>query len=280
VAIPERGGLSTAAIGAACALVTLVFAIAGFPYEPLARRFAYELEARTGTRLAHQSVTGFFSFAGPGVAWTGVAITTAGGTELVFDAARVRPAWSLAWLRLRPALRLDLDGPAGRVTGVATLGSAPGFRGELAELDLAALPADRAWPGAALAGTGQAALDVRAGAERPEGSVRFEASEGNLAVRGLPLALPFAVLRGELELGGEGFAEIRALHAEGPLFQADAKGRIGRAERFAQAPLEIDIEIQAEPRFAATLEQVGIRGARGGPTTLRVRGTPEAPQVR
>jgi type II secretion system protein N len=280
VAAPARGGLGRVAIAAACALLTFVFGVVGFPYESLARRLAYELEARTGTRLAHQSVQGFFSFAGPGVVWTGVAITTAGGTALAFDSARVRPAWSLAWLRLAPALRLDLDGPAGRVTGVATLGSAPGFRGDLAGVDLSALPADRAWPGAALAGTGNASLDLRAGAELPEGSVRFEASDGNLGVQGLPVALPFAVLRGELELGGEGFAEIRALRAEGPLFSADAKGRIGRAERFAQAPLEIDIEVQAEPRFAATLEQLGIRGARGGPTTLRVRGTPEAPQVR
>ena len=280
MARPVRGGLGAAAIGSACALLTLAFAIAGFPYEPLARRLAFELEARTGARLAYQSVEGFFSFAGPGVVWTGVAVTTAGGTALAFDAARVRPAWSLAWLRLAPALWLDLAGPSGRAQGVATLGDALGFRGDLAEVDLAALPADRAWPGAAVAGTGTAAIDLRAGPESPEGSVSFEAREGNLAVQGLPVALPFAALRGELSLGGEGFLEIRALRVEGPLFSADAKGRIGRADRFAQAPLEIDVELQAEPRFAATLQQLGIQGARGGPTALRVRGTPEAPQVR
>jgi type II secretion system protein N len=280
VAGPVRHGLGTTAIGAACALLTLVFAVAGFPYETLARRLGYELEARTGTQMAHQSVEGFFSFAGPGVAWSGVAITTAGGTALAFDSVRVRPAWSLAWLRLAPALRLDLDGPTGRVEGVATLGSAPGFRGDLAELDLSALPADRVWPGAALAGTGHASVDLRAGPDRPEGSVSFEAADGNLAVKGLPVALPFAMLRGELALSGEGTVEIRALRAEGPMFNADAKGRIGRAERFAQAPLEIDIAVQAEPRFTTTLEQLGIRGARGGATTLRVRGTPEAPEVR
>jgi type II secretion system protein N len=280
VAASARGGPATAAIAAACALLTVGFAIAGFPYEALSRRLAFELETRTGTMLAHQSVEGFFSFAGPGVVWTGLSITTADGTALAFDTARVRPAWSLAWLRLAPALRLDLDGPAGQVHGVATLGRLPGFRGDLAEVDLSALPADRAWPGAAVAGRGRAAVDLRAGPERPEGSVSFEASEGNLAVQGLPVALPFAVLRGDLALGGEGYVEIRALRAEGPLFTADAKGRIGSAERFAQAPLEIDLELQADPRFAATLEQVGIRGARGGPTTLRVRGTPEAPEVR
>jgi type II secretion system protein N len=276
----ERGRLGAAGVAIACALLTLFFVLLGFPYDRLGQRIAHSLEQSTGSQLSFASAGLTLTLAGPALEWHAVEITGAiGDARLSFERVRLRPAWSLAWLRLDPALYLDLDGPGGRVAGVATLGAEPGFAGRLENVNLMLLPAQQVWPDATLAGTLDANLDVRAASPAPEGEVQLAAREGNFAARGLPLALPFDELTGELGLGGGRFVEVRSIRMEGPLFQAQVRGEIGAAPSFLEAPLALDIEIQAQPRFHPTLRELGVRVDRAGAARLRLAGTPADPEV-
>lgn len=282
MALSERAVRRARVLGvcAAGVALTLLFLLIGFPYDRFAGRASDALGAATGTtvRLAHLGP--YLSPFGPGVELRGLDAAFPDGARIAIDRARVRPAWALAWLRAAPALRLDVSGPSGGVAGVATLGSQPGFRGRLASLDLAAVPPSALWPGAALRGTLDADIDLRQLQGRASGRVALQGHAGNLAIPGVPLAIPFDELRASLVLGDDPRVDLESLTLESPLFSARARGRLGAAAELAYARLDLNVEIDARPDFVPALEGLGLSPDPAGHVRLHLTGTPTALQLR
>lgn len=280
---PERAQASTAqrlGIALACALLTLCFIVAGFPYDRLAQRLTGALERATGTRISIGEMGPSMSLAGPGFEAAAVRVTTRGGARLDLARARVRPAWSTAWLRATPALHVSLEGP-GRIDGVVTLDAAPAFAGELEEVDLRQLPWSSFWPGSELSGLLNATVDLAREQAWARGSVELHAREGSLTAPAvLPVTLPFASLDGTLRLGDGALLEVESLAMDGPLFKATANGRIAEARSLAAAPLDLHIDLEANPRQVGLIQGAGIPMTRDGRGSLRVRGTVSAPEIR
>lgn len=263
-----------------CVVLTLLFLIWGFPYELVSQRLLGALRGATGAEVRVATLGPYLSWAGPGIEATEVRITGSDGTRFDFERLRARPAWSLAWLRLDPAVFLDAQGELGQVSGVAVLdGEQPAFDGKIQGMNLARLPVDALWPQITLSGTLDADIDVTSGEPAPVGSVHFEARDGGLGATGLPMGLPFETITGELALGGESLVQIVSFHAESPMFTAEASGQIGKADYFVQAPLDLRIQVQAQPRFVPALQRLGLQVSPGGAATVRITGTPSEPQV-
>lgn len=278
---PGSSPVGVLGIALACVLLTLFFLFMGFPYDRLGERLAAELSRGNGTRLSFQELGPYLSLAGPGFEATGARITTADGIHLELDRARLRPAWSLAWLGLNPAVYLDLEGPPGRIVGVVTLGEVRGFEGRLEAIDLTQLPRNLIAPGAALAGTLDAVVDLHAASPGPQGSISLNAHKGSLGAPDLlPMAVPFDELSASLRLGDGAFVEVESFETQSPLFSAQISGTIATAPSFASAPLNLQVNLQTDPGFRSALKGVGIRISRDGKATLRVRGTPTAPVFR
>ncbi len=266
-----------------CAVLTLVFLILGFPFDQVGERLVGSLSSASRSEIVFVELSPFLSLYGPGFEATGVLIVGSDGSQLALDHLKLRPAWSLAWLRLAPALHVDADGPLGRVVGTAVVdASTPAFHGELESLKLAELPVAALWPDLVLTGTLDADIDLALteGAAGPNGTVVFEARDGGISAAGQPLGLPYETLTGELELGGDALVRIVSLEAKSPLLTAVATGEIGMNEYFSAAPIDIDIEIQAQPLSISTLRGMGIRIDKKGAGRVHIGGTPSDPVIR
>jgi type II secretion system protein N len=286
-AAPRGGGPSgsrpVGVVGTAlaCILLTLFFLFLGFPYERLGERIVTELSRGSGTQLSFQDLGPYVSLRGPGFEATGVRLETADGIRLDFDRARMRPAWSLAWLRLTPAIYVDLRGPPGNVEGTVTTGQVPGFAGRLEAINLAQLPKSLVGRGTALVGTLDAVVDLRAGSPGPVGSIGLDARDGSLGAPDLlPMAVPFDELSANLRLGDGVFLEVESLETQSALFSAQVNGTVAEAPNFAEAPLNLQVKIQTNPAFGKALRGAGIRVSRDGNASFRIRGTPTAPILR
>jgi type II secretion system protein N len=271
--------LGIAGIALACALLTLGFVLLRFPFDLLGRRMAAELERASGTQIAFASLEPRLTIAGPGLAASGVRVATPDGVAFAAESLRLRPAWSLSWLRLAPALHVQLEGLPGSLAGVVTLGAQPGFAGALAAVDLARLPLAGLWPGVALSGSIDAQIDLRSGAAGPEGEVALRAAEGSFQAPGLPFPVPFQRVEGQLRLGDGNLLEVGSLEAQGPLFSAKLSGRIGSAPRAADAPLDLLVDFEVAPPFRPGIESLGVRVGRDGKGRLQIAGTPAAPKL-
>jgi type II secretion system protein N len=282
---PRRDGealpalVRVVAIPVAGVLLFLFFLHLGFPYDRLAGRVAALLGRATHSEIEIAMLAPKLSLGGPGISATGVRAVTRDGTRIELERAFLRPAWSLAWLRGNPAVYLDLASSLGEAKGVATL-RVPGFHGTLRGIDLARLPLEGALPGAALSGKADLDLDLELAEGRPRGETRLAAGEGSLALPGLPMELPFSSLAAELAFGGARIAEISSLNLKGPLLSATAKGKLGQAEQIAAAPLQLDVELTAQPAIAGSLQAVGISTGPDGKAHFQITGTPAQPIVR
>ena len=150
----------TRAIPVAAALLTLLFVVTGFPYDRLAPAVAARVSQVLGAQVSIASLGPSLSLLGPGVRASGLSVLWPDGSQLRLDSLRVRPAWSFAWLRGRPAFALRLAAPLGQVNGTLIVGSAPGFDGTVRDLELAKLPLQNLVPGASLDGKASGDLDL------------------------------------------------------------------------------------------------------------------------
>lgn len=269
-----------AALAAGCLLLTASFVVHGLPWSSAAVRLAAALSRATPLAVTIAELGPHLSPLGPGLAARGVRIAAPDGTALHIDALHVRPAWSLAWLRLRPALRVFAALAGGHLDGTLVLGPGIGFRGALAELDLAQLPVGALWPGAALAGRLAATFDLAAGAQGPEGPISLEAREGHASLPGLPVPLAFETATGTLAFGGDAWLRVDALELAGPDLRASLTGTLGGAEELAQAPLALAIDLDAEPSLREPLAALGLPLRPDGRARLRIGGTPARPEVK
>ncbi|MDJ0851299.1 MAG: type II secretion system protein GspN [Myxococcota bacterium] len=272
--------LQIGALGLAFFALSAVFIALGFPYDLLARRFTTQLEAAIGAEVAFATLEPRLTLAGPAFEATDLRVTMSDGTKLQADRALARPAWSFSWLTLTPALYVDVESAVGDVAGVVTGGSEPDFDLTLGQIDLARLPTDAGWPGLRLSGRADADVDVRLGEELAEGRATIYVGEGSLRTPDLPIPLAWDELDGELVFGDGSFAEVKSLEATGPLLSAQLTGTVGEARSFAQAPLDLELQYEVDPKMRSTLQSAGLQTNRQGQGQLRIRGTPTSPMVR
>jgi type II secretion system protein N len=271
--------LRVAALALGCAALTTFFLLRGFPYQRAGAALSAAVARATPLSLHILEVGPHLSLLGPGIEATGVQVVAPDGAALRVERLRLRPAWSLSWLRLRPALRVAAEFAGGRLQGTLGLGSGVWLAGELGSVDLAQLPVAALWPGAALAGQLEGRLDLRQAAGGAEGTVALEVRQGSATVPRLPLPLPFESLSAQLSLGGEALLTVESLRLAGPGLEAQATGSLGRAERLGQAPCDLRIELSAGPDLRASLQGLGVSLRPDGRGRLRVTGTLAQPVV-
>ncbi|MEE8475239.1 MAG: type II secretion system protein GspN [Myxococcota bacterium] len=265
-------------IPAAGLLLVLGFIYRGFPYDRLAEFIEAKVRRDTPILLVIRDLGPRLTAGGPGVEARGVRARGPGTLDLTLDTLRLRPAWSLSWFRGAPAIRTELAGPLGEADGTVTLNGSGVWVGELRRIDLAALPLESLWPGLALEGSADAAIDLRLGESGPEGTISFEAQNGSVKLPGLPVAVPFEQLIGDLLLGGEAIVTVNSLELHGPLISGELTGTVGHAREIESAPLSMSAILRTGGA-SSLLESAGLRVSRDGTARMRITGTVANPQL-
>jgi type II secretion system protein N len=271
--------LRIAAIAAAALLLTATFAYLRFPYERLAASLSARL-ADAGLEVEIGGLAASPSLAGPGLLAEDLRVARPDGSVLRIDRLRVRPAWSLAWLTLRPALHLHVEAPLGEVEGVAVLRGPQRFTGALRELDLQELLGAESLAGARLEGRASFDVDVSLDENGPSGPVRISARDGVLSHPQLPMAIPYEELHGDLSFGGESWLDIASFELRSPLGTGSLRGKVGRAPDPHQAPLDLELAVQVAQGIRGSLASQGVRVGRDGELHYKISGTASAPVVR
>ncbi len=261
-------------------LLTAFFFFMGFPWDGLRDAVASQASRASGARVTIAELAPSFTLFGPALAARGVSATLADGTVIQLDRARLRPAWSPAWIRGHPAVAIDLEAPQGRVRGTVFAGAEPGFDGRLERVSLAALPLASFAPDLALDGTGEADVDLRSGAEGPVGSVEVSVSDGSIGLPGMPVALPFESLAGRGELGGDAWLVVEELALDGPMLSLEGSGTIGKSPSLERAPLNGKLVVDVrEQSVRPMVRQLGLRLDRAGHAEVDLGGTLGQPDL-
>jgi type II secretion system protein N len=249
------------------------------PYDRVAALLVAAVGRATPLALEIAELGPQLSPLGPGLEATGLRVVAPNGGALRIERLRLRPAWSLDWLRLRPTLWLDAELAGGSVAG--RLGFAPraSFAGGIAAIDLAQLPIAAFWPGAVMSGRLAGTLRLRAEDRGAAGVLVLEARDGNASLPTLHLPLPFETLSAQLELGEDPRVRIAALRLAGSLLRADATGTLGPAAPLAGAPLDLSLELEADPSLRPALEGLGVRLRPDGRARIRIGGTLDRPEL-
>ncbi len=272
--------LKAAGIALAGAALIAGFIVAGFPYDRLGEYIEAQVQRATGVALAIGTLEPSLGFAGLGLRANDLTLSWPEGERLALDTARLRPAWSLSWLRGVPAIRAQLAGPLGEADGTLTFNGFGAWNGDFYDLDLAGLPIKSVWPDAALEGSAKAFVDLRMGDAGLDGRVKFEAHDGTVVLPTLPMALPYDGLSGDIEFGGDVLATVNFLDLAGPLLSAEVTGTVGHAPVVANAPLSLRVVVRAQPGVRPLLESVGLRVKSDGSARITISGTTSNPVVR
>ena len=268
------------AIAVAAVALTTFFLISGFPYDRLAPRAEAALSTLTGARVAIGGLDLGLSRLAPQLRASKLELTWPGAKPYTFDSLRVRPAFSTSWLRGRPALVVAVASALGEADGTVVIGAEPSFDGELRNVSLALVPIQDVAVGTQLNGRADATIDLQMGEAGPQGSVRFEAKNGSLAVSALPIGVPFEKLTGDVTLGGDTVAKLTSLDLAGPLVSLTASGTIGKAATTALSPLALQARIEArEPAVRSMLQSQGVALDANGGAAVTIGGTLGAPSV-
>jgi type II secretion system protein N len=262
-------------------LLVGLFVFLGFPYDRLGELAAFHLEQSTGYQIEIRKIEPRLTIGGPGLKLSDLDIRAGEGRSYRIQRLRVRPAWSLGWLRAQPALHLDIETPDGRALGILEIASEPGWRGVIQAVDLAQLPLPSR-VGLGLAGRLDADLDLRLREDGPAGSFSLEARDGSIQHPALPLAVPFTRLAANVDLGSERFAAVvRSFELEGPLIMLQAQGSLGRGAQPREQAVDLDVQLQApNPTTQALMQGFGVALDAEGRTRVHIGGSLESPQVR
>lgn len=277
--IPRR--LLIAGGSAATVILVGLFVFLGFPYDRLAEFAARQVAAGTGYELSVRQISPRITIGGPGLELRDLRVRASSGRSFDVERSRVRPAWSLSWLRGRPAVHLDVRTGAGSAAGVLVLAHEPAWKGRLVAVDLAGLPLPETG-GTGFSGTLDADVDLQLREGVPSGQLSLAARDGSIRHAALPVAIPFSRLDARLDLGSEGaIAVIHSLALAGPMLELDAKGRIGQPAQLGLHPLDLALDLRVQnPLLLGLLQGAGVPLAADGSTSLRLGGSLEAPQVR
>jgi type II secretion system protein N len=281
------GGLEArrvAAIALACVLVTALFFALRFPYGRFRALLAAQLAAATGAVVDLGEISGGLGPSGLTLRAAPVVLRWPAGERLELEAAALRPAWSLSWLRGRPALHVDLQGQAGEVSGTLWPGPPLAIAGRVRDLALEALPPDLLAyaEGFALTGRLDADADLATGdGGALGGELELEVRDGSASAPGAPIAVPFERLTAALSLEDGGLLRVRSAALEGPMVEGSAEGQLGPAPDWTQAPMDLRLDLRvADPSLRGVLAPLGIRLDGEGKGRLRLHGTLSAPELR
>ena len=266
-----------------CVLLTLFFTLVRFPYEQLRGPLEDRLRVASGADISLGELRG-----GPSIGLIGlyagpVRLTWPDGSLLAIDSVALRPAWSLSWLRGRPALHADIRAEVGNARGTFWPSvEEAGFSGRIEDLDLAELPT-RVVPASAelgLAGRLDADLDVTRSLGRIAGSIDFEARQGAVIVPGSGIPIPYEGFGGHIELAQDGSATLRDWALSGTTLSASLAGTLGAAPSLLAAPLDVTIQIRVDDAGARqALAPLGVALRPDGTATLRVGGSLASPAL-
>jgi type II secretion system protein N len=273
---PRSGGRRGLMIAAA-ALLLLVFAAARFPYARLLPPLLDSARAATGAEIDVADLGLGLGLAGPHVVASGVRVRWPAAPELQFDAVRVRPAWSLAWLTGTPRWHVDAAGAPGAFRGEV----APGrVAGEWREVDTAALPWMLLGSLAPLHGRVSGEVDLAQSDGAWQGSAELTGTEGSVDLPGLPVAIPFVALAARLEVT-PAVVRLSSARIEGPLVTANVAGTAtAEGGAFSAWPLDLAVEIESvDPALRGYLGPLGIPVEGNGRAKVRVTGTLAAPYL-
>ena len=272
----QRIGIPVGAV-----LLTLFFVAAGFPYDRVRDLVAAKAGQALRAQVRMASLGPSFSLLGPGVHVTGLDATLADGQRITLEQATLRPAWSTSWLRGRPALHVDLQGVQGRAVGTLTLGSEPGFDGDLVGVDLSKLPLESALSGLSLDGIASGEIDVKRTEAGPRGRFDLQAKGGSVALPGVPVALPFETLEAKAKLTDQFLAEGVAVELTGPMLTAQISGNVGQAPLPMAAPLDLQLRVKVvDPSLQPMLAGTGLRFGPDGSADMKLTGTAGRPLLR
>ena len=279
--LPRRPARRALVIAAAYCALTALFVVARFPVDRLTPRIEALASAATGSRVAIGTLDLDLVALLPALHARDVAVTTPAGTRLRLDRVRLRPAWSLSWLRGRPSLALALRAGQARLDGTVRLGPTPGFQGDFSQLDLAQLPAAALGSmGVSLDGRLSGAVDLRLGDSGLEGAVSLHATDGTFSMPLLPIGIPFQTVDADATLGGETLAEVASLVVDGPMVAMRASGTIARGPNPAFAPLALEARLEVrEPALRALVADSGVSLGPDGVAELGIGGTLGAPEL-
>ncbi len=278
---PVFGRLQRIGIPVGAALLTLFFVALGFPYDRVRDLASSTLSRVLGAPVRIGSLGPTLTVFGPGVRVTALEITFAGGRRVAVDDARVRPAWSLGWLRGNPAIFVDAVAAEGHAVGTVSLAGEPGFAGALSDVDLAKLALGDALAGVSLDGVASADVDLHQTAAGPRGSLDLTAVKGSIALPGLPVALPFETLSAKARATDTAVAEGLEVDLQGPMLTAQVTGSVGLAPTVTNAPLDLQVTMKVvDPSLRPMLGGTGLRFAQDGTARIRLSGTVGRPLVR
>jgi type II secretion system protein N len=273
------GARRVLAIATAAIVLTGLFVVLGFPYDRITSRIEQAITGTTGVPVHIGRVGLGIGWLAPELRAWDVDATLPSGKHLVLKRLRVRPAWSLSWLRGAPAAVIALRSPIGEIDGTVTMGREYGFTGELRQVQLGELPIGGLAPGAAFDGLANGQIDVRFTAERPAGSIQLDATKGSLTLPLLPIGVPFDALKAGIVLGGEHLAKIDVLDLQGPLVALTASGTIGQAPEAAAAPLALHAKVAVrDPSMRSVIASQGVGLDGNGEAELEIGGTLGDPQ--
>jgi type II secretion system protein N len=278
---PLPRGLIRIGLPLAALVLVLCFVLVLFPYGRFREIVVAQLSQATGARVSLEELTGGFSVGGPALRATNLQLRWPDRRELVLEQAHLRPAWSLSWLRGRPAVHLDLRGSAGRIVGTAWPGDAFAFAGSAQGVALAELPVDLGEGPVPIEGRLDAEIDVQSGPNGPEGKLRLESADGSIALPQLPFAIPYESLRGTLVREASGTLQVRALELSGPMLSLRVAGSIDASGRLEQSALNLEVDLQmVDPALHEMVRPYGVRLDPSGAASLRISGTFARPVLR
>ncbi|MBW2240535.1 MAG: type II secretion system protein GspN [Deltaproteobacteria bacterium] len=277
----ERGRLMRGlGIGFGCLLLTLVFAVAQFPWDRLTPWLVGQVEQASGARLEVAHLGSGWAMGGPAADLQGVVLHLPGEAPLEIDRLRVRPALSASWLDGEPALAIDLSVGEGQVRGTVWPSGATGFDGSFEDIYTADLPETLDLSNLPLDGLLSGDVDVRHVENRWAGDVSILGSDGSLVLPGLPIALPFDEFTADLRLEEETGLELENVRFEGPMASFDAEGTV--ALDAAGRPGALDLEIRVwgvDPSLRGMAESQGFPLGANGEAEISLGGTANAPQI-
>lgn len=260
--------------------LTLLFVVVSFPYGPYGAWLASRAGQAVGARVHAAQVTPALSWGGPVLRASQLSVVLADGTRLDAEELRVRPALSLTWLGLDPALRVWLESRDGRVDGTLWLGDAPAFSGELLDLDLGALAERGAADPLGLTGRADLQIDLATLPEGLVGEVTLDARSGSFTLPPYGVPVPFESLRGRFSIDPASGVEVASLELEDPSLSLQATGRLGTRPSLERGPIDLEGELSVRnPGLRAVLANA-VRLDREGRARLRVQGTLSSPILR
>ncbi len=266
--------------GLPLAALTLVgiFALILFPYGRFRDLAAAQLSRATGAAVSLDDLDGGVSLGGPSLRATNLRFRWPEGEELLLEQARVRPAWSFSWLRGEPALRIQMRGPAGSLTGTVWPGLGPAFEGRARGVELSMLPLERLAGPPPATGRVDAEIDIRTGPTGPVGELSFEAWDGAIALPQMPFGIPYQEAQGELERGESGSLSVREFELTGPMIAATAEGTVAGGRRPQDAALDLEVDLLVvDPGLRGMVQSYGIRLDPEGAAHLSISGTTSRP---